>query len=174
MRDFTWDRVNCYRDFLRTQNKLWKTSEKIRQRKLHQKCGHETNKHMSNVQNWVFMHCTRKTLRNNKIKNTLGCISTWQDRFKKNNNIERGSKNLELFNQPLDQKLIDVDKENKNFYEKNEVTINDRQNKKSQECRTSEGQQLVRELRSEVMQLKASAAPQNLTRDLEAKIENHK
>ena len=37
-----------------------------------------------------------------------------------------------------------------------------------------EGQQIIPELRSEVVQMKASAVPPNLTRDLEAKIESQK
>ena len=32
-------------------------------------------------------------------------------------------KNLELLNEPLDQKLIDFDQENQNFYEKYDVTM---------------------------------------------------
>ena len=55
------------------------------------------------------------------VKNTLTCISTWQAWFRKHSNIERCLKNLELLNQPRDQKLIDFDKERQNFYEKYET-----------------------------------------------------
>ena len=44
----------------------------------------------------------------------------------------------------------------------------------SHESRNSEDQQIIRDSRSEVMQLRASAVPPNLTRDLEAKIESQK
>ena len=40
--------------------------------------------------------------------------------------------------------------------------------------RTPEGPQLVRELRSKIMQLTASAVPPTLTRDLQARIESQK
>ena len=41
----------------------------------------------------------------------------------------------------------------------------------SQESRTSEDQQIIRDLRSEVVRLRASDVPPNLTRDHQAKIE---
>ena len=130
------------------------------------------------------MHYIRKTLRN-KIKKTLDYISTRQDWFRKRSNIERCLKNLELLNQPLDQKLIDFDKEKKNFYGKYDVTIMTERNVmlyflrnwtnlESHESRISEGQQIIRELRGEVMQMKASVVPPNPTRDIEAKIESQK
>ena len=75
-----------------------------------------------------------------------------------------------MLSQPLDQKLLDFDEEKKNYCEKYDVTIM----VESHDSRTSEGQQLVCELRGEIMQLKASALPPNLTRDLEAKIENQR
>ena len=106
------------------------------------------------------------------------------DRFWKHSNLERCWKNLESLNQPLDQKLIDFDEENKNSNEKYDATtmternsmllFRDRSNFESHESRTSDGQQLVRELLSEVVHLRASAVPSNLTRDLEAKTENQK
>ena len=49
-----------------------------------------------------------------------------------------------------------------------------RTNLESHEPRTSERLQLIREFRSEVTQLKASAVPPDLTRDLETKIESQK
>ena len=94
-------------------------------------------------------------------------------------------KNPELVNQPLDQKLIDIDEEKKNSHEKYDVTImteqffetllsRNRTNLDSDESRTSESQQEVHELRREIMQMRAPALPPNLTRDLKAKIETHK
>ena len=44
----------------------------------------------------------------------------------------------------------------------------------SHKSMTSEGQQLFREFRSDIMQLQASAVPPNLTRGLEAKSESQK
>ena len=49
-----------------------------------------------------------------------------------------------------------------------------RTNLESHESRTSEDQQIILDLRSEVTQLKASAVPPNLTRNLEAKIESQR
>ena len=49
-----------------------------------------------------------------------------------------------------------------------------RTNMESHEPRTSKGQQMIRELRSEVMQMQASAVSPNPTRDLEAKIQSQK
>ena len=49
-----------------------------------------------------------------------------------------------------------------------------KRNRTDPESRTSEGQQIICELRSEVVQLKASAVPPNLTRDLEEKTESQK
>ena len=74
-----------------------------------------------------------------------------------------------MLSQPLDQKLLDFDEEKKNYCEKYDVTIM----VESHDSRTSEGQQLVCELRGEIMQLKASALPPNL-RDLEAQIGNQR
>ena len=75
-------------------------------------------------------------------------------------------------------------KENKNSYEKCDATIITEENERlivrnrttleSHESRTSEGQQLVRELRSEIMEVTASAVPSNLTRGLEENIESQK
>ena len=53
-----------------------------------------------------------------------GPHSTWQDGFRKHSNIGRCSKNLELLNQSLDQRLIKLDNEKQNFYEKWNVTTN--------------------------------------------------
>ena len=98
-----------------------------------------------------------------------------------NSAILRDVWSLELFNQPLDQKLIDFDKEKQNFYEKYDVTSMTEQNlmlyrtnQESHESRTPEGLQLISEVRREVMQLKALAVPPNFSRNLEAKIESHK
>ena len=49
-----------------------------------------------------------------------------------------------------------------------------RTNLESHESRTPEGQQIVREIRNDIMELKVSAAPPDLTRDFEAKIESQK
>ena len=86
-----------------------------------------------------------------------------------------------LLNWPLDQKLIDFEEERKNSNEKSDATMmtaksealsfRNRTNLESNECMTSESQQLLRKIRSEIMQLTASAVPPNLTRDLEAQIE---
>ena len=85
-------------------------------------------------------------------------------------------KNLELKNEPLDQKLIDFDPEKQNFYEKYNVTIWGSIIKESfkslSRTQDTEGQPVIRELRSDVVHMKASAAPPNLTRDLEATIES--
>ena len=137
---------------------------------------------MIHAKNWVFMHCSWKTLRNNKVKNTLGNISTWQDCFRKNSNLERCLNNLELLNQPLDQTLIDFDKENQNSYEKYHVTIMTERKLMLQFegigqtwNPTNPGHHKASNSfanhASEVMQMKASTVPPNLTRDLEAKIE---
>ena len=98
-----------------------------------------------------------------------------------NSAILRDVWSLELFNQPLDQKLIDFDKEKQNFYEKYDVTSMTEQNlmlyrtdQESHESRTPEGLQMISEVRREVMQLKALAVPPNFSRNLEAKIESHK
>ena len=53
------------------------------------------------------------------------------------------------------------------------LPLRNRTNLELHESRTSEGQQIIRELRREVVQMKASAVPADLTR-LEAKIENQK
>ena len=92
-----------------------------------------------------------------------------QDWFRRPSNIEKCLKNLELISQPLDQ----------NFYEKYDSKITpeqdlmlycnwNRTDLESRKSRTSEGQQIIRDLRSEVMQLKASTIPPNLTRNFEA------
>ena len=52
--------------------------------------------------------------------------------------------------------------------------LRNRTDLESHKSRTSEGQQLVLELRSEIVQLQASAVPLDLTRDLEAEIESQK
>ena len=72
------------------------------------KYGGEMSKYTTYVQNSVFMHCTWKTFRNNKINNMLD----YQDWFR------NCFKNLELLSQPLGQKSIDFDKEMQNFDEK--------------------------------------------------------
>ena len=94
-------------------------------------------------------------------------------------------KNLELLIQPLDQKLNDFDEEKQNFYEKYDSTIMPEQdlrlnykglgNLEPHESRTLEDQQSVWEVRSEIMQLEASAVPprSGMARQ-EAKIENEK
>ena len=85
--------------------------------------------------------------------------------------------------QPLDQKLIDFHKEKQNFFEKHDVTkmteqtlmlyyLRDRANKEPHKSGTSEDLQILRELRSEVMHMRASTLPPNLTRNLEARIES--
>ena len=91
-------------------------------------------------------------------------------------------KNLELLNQLLDQKSNDLDEEKQNFYEKYDsktMTEHDLMIYSSgiaqilnRESRTSEGQQIIRELRSEVVQMKAPAVPLALTINLEVKIES--
>ena len=92
------------------------------QRDRHQKHGDETSKYMIYVPTWVFMHHNRKTLCNNEVDNTLDYISTWQDLLGKHSNVDKCSKNLELLNEPLDQKLVDIDEEKKNFYVKCDAT----------------------------------------------------
>ena len=89
-------------------------------------------------------------------------------------------KNLELLIQPLDLKLNDFDKEKQNFFEKYDVKILteqnlmfffwNRTNMETHESRTSESQQMNRDLLSKALQLNASAVPLNLSRNLEAKI----
>ena len=54
------------------------------------------------------------------------------------------------------------------------LLLRNRTNLESHESRTSEGQEIIRELRSEGLKMRASAVPPNLTRDLEAKIECQK
>ena len=89
-------------------------------------------------------------------------------------------KNLELRSQPLDQELIDFDKEMQNFCEMHDrakcdaLFLKNWTNLEPHESRASQGHQIIRELLSEVMQMQASALSPNLTRDLEAKIESQK
>ena len=110
------------------------------------------------------MHYTRKTLHNNSQEYAGQHLST--DFFRTHSNIERCLKNLELLNEPLNKKLIDFDKEKQNFYDKCDVSKNDRENIQvlltknrtnldSHESRTSQGQQIIRDLHSEVMQIKS-------------------
>ena len=80
------------------------------------------NKYMIHVLNSVFMHYTRKTLRNNQVKHSLD-YSIWQDWFRKRSNVERRFKNFELLNEPLAQTLIDFDKAEQHLYEKYDVKI---------------------------------------------------
>ena len=105
----------------------------------------------------------------------LDNISTRQDWFQEHSKIGRCLKNLELFNRLLDQKLIDFDERN-NSHEKYDVATKTEQkfealfqrhrtDLESHESRTSEGEILVRELRTENMQLQASAVPPEPTRD---------
>ena len=94
-------------------------------------------------------------------------------------------KNLKLLNQPLDQKLIDFDKEKQYLCEKYEITIMTEENLVlfykgfgqtwiPTNPGYQKGQQIIRELRSEVVHMKTSAVPPNLTKDLEEKIESQK
>ena len=94
-------------------------------------------------------------------------------------------KNPELVNEPLDQKLIDIDEEKKNSHEKYDVTImteqffealslRNRTNLDSDESRTSESHQEFHEFRSEQKQMQVPAVPPNLIRYLKAKIETRK
>ena len=61
---------------LLSRSSLERTQALEDQRDRHQKHGDETSKYMIYVQNWVFMHFTRKTLCNNEVDNTLDYIST--------------------------------------------------------------------------------------------------
>ena len=54
------------------------------------------------------------------------------------------------------------------------LLLRNRTNLESYESMTSQGHLIIRELRSEDMQMRASAVPPNLTRDLEGKIESQK
>ena len=125
---------------------------------------------------WVFKHHTRKTSRNNKIKSMLDYISTWQDCSRKHSNSEVCLKNLELLNQPRTRNWSTLTKRSRtsssctsqwwqsdiwcSLIESDRPEIHQIQDVR----RTA----IIRELRSDVMQLKASAVPPNLTTDLEA------
>ena len=81
---------------------------------------------------------------------------TSEDSFpRKHSKIERCLENLELLIQPLDQKLIDYDKEKQHLHEKKDVTKRTERNMMfcgegrgkiwNFESRISEGQQIIRE-----------------------------
>ena len=100
-------------------------------------------------------------------------------------NVERCLKNPELLSRLLDQKLIDLDKEKQNFYEKYyDVTIVTARNLMLNHCGIGQTwnpriQDIRRPtnhsgLRFDVTQMKASAVPPNLSRVLEAKTESQK
>ena len=87
-RDSPKDKGNCHRDSLISETKLvmeestevWRRDEQV----------HDLRSH-------------------NKFKNMLNYNSNWKDCLREHSSIERW-KNLELFNQPLDLKLIDFEK----------------------------------------------------------------
>ena len=124
------------------------------------------SKYTTYVQKRVLKHYTQKTLRNNKIQNMLDNISTRQDWFEKHSNIKTKLKNFELPIRMLDQKLNDFDKEKNNSYEKYDAKnqgakfeaqlLRNQADLESHKSRNSEGRQLIRELRNEIMQLQES------------------
>ena len=104
------------------------------------------------VQNCVFKHHTRKTLHNDKIKNMLDCINTWQDWFRTHSSIERRLKNLDLFNRLLDRNSQTSTNRRRTL---TRSTISQRWQSKIwvSLSGTSESDLSVRELRSEIMHL---------------------
>ena len=102
-----------------------------------------------------------------------------------NSKLERCLKNHEMLNQPLDLKvdrlrhreaelLREVRRHNNDRATFDAPSSRNRTNMESHESRTSEDKEIIRELRSEVAQMRASAVPPSLTRDLEAMIGSQK
>ena len=113
------------------------------------------------VQNSVCKHHTLKTFRNNTIKN-IWTPSALDWIGSGNIAISGNLCNLELLNRLLDEKFIDFNEERKNSYEKcvvkkNERTkfdfqcLRNREDLEPHKSSTSKGQQLIREIRSEIM-----------------------
>ena len=121
--------------------------------------GCEMSNYTIYVQNWVFKHHTRKTPHNDKIKNMLDCISTWQDWFKINSNIERRLKNIDLFNRVLDRNSQTSTKRRRTL---TRSTMSQRWQSKIwvSLSGTSESDLSVRELRREIMHLSVWREPQ--------------
>ena len=109
-------------------------------------------------------------LRNIKVKNTLDYVSTWQDWFTRHSNVEKcfeESRASQSTTGPeierLRQREAELQQEvrqQKNAKARSDALFwRNRTKLEPRESRTSEDQQIIRDLRSEIVQLKVSALP---------------
>ena len=137
--------------------------------------GDETSKYTIYIQNFSLQSLHSEDDKQQQGQEDTGLHQHLTGLVQRHSNIERSLKNLELLIQPLDQKLNAFDKEKQNFSEKYDIKNNDRASfdallvRNRTRLRTPEDQQIIRDLRSEGMQLRASAVPLKLIRNLEAK-----
>ena len=124
------------------------------------------------VQNLVFRHCARETLLNNSqeyagLQKHLTRLVQETQQYREMFDESRATQS-----QPLDQNLNDFDKDNQNFCEKYGVKIMTEQQLMLYDkgigqpgiprIQILEDQQIIGDLRSEVMQMRASAEAPNL------------
>ena len=175
MRDFSKDKGNCYRDFSQEANQALEN-----QRENLGSGSDNRSMELRRTSTW-FTYRTQFSCTKQQFSTTRWTTSAL-DRI--------GSRNAAVSREMLEESRAGRSATGPEIgrlrqWQEELLRLNDRANidallsrnrtkLESHESRTPEVEQIIRELPSEVVRMKASAVPPNLTRDLQAKIESRK